>query len=327
MSEHMLEVVEKETATDLYVNGGADKICEWIEAQTEWDHVDLEKEEGRRELKSRAYAVARAKTRLKEKQQELTADFKKKAKTIDVVGKRVWEFCEGLQERILEPLTERTARIDAALAEEAQQRQEEQEAKDRELEDLRAKDALRVAEDEQKAKYERIKKEAGEKAKADAEAAAEAANVAARKAQQDADAAKITAAREKKEAEEKTTQDFADATRRGILEREEAKAEAERQKRLAVQKSEQKHKDLLAQVERNNKAIFEEEHQRVADEKQAEAQEKKKEERRAANKLHRERVEREAIESFLILDYSQTESEGLVAKICLGEIKHVTINY
>ena len=213
MSENQfLERVDESTATELFVEGGLHQVCEWIQEQTPWDDIneaDIETEDGRKVIKSAAYAVARAKTCIQAKQKELTADFKKKAKVIDQAGKEARDFCEDLQAQIKERLTARTAKIDAELAEEARIREEEQEAKDRELEELRAKEVARQEEEQRRIWEEQIREKAAEAAKQKAEAAVlkaeDDARVATRKANQEKIAA-VEAERQRQADEQQAEQ-------------------------------------------------------------------------------------------------------------------------
>ncbi len=171
---------------------------------------------------------------------------------------------------------------------------EKYEAEQAELAELRRKQA----EQERKDREAEIARQAAEKARADAEAAAQAEREAAAKREADAKAAAEQAERDKQEAIERQKQ-------------AEARAEAEK---LAA---EQRAKDAA-------EAARQAEIDRVAREKAAAEAEQR---RREADREHRAKVNRTALQAFIGGGMPEECAKQAVTLIAKGEIPAVTINY
>jgi len=155
--------------------------------------------------------------------------------------------------------------------------------------------------------------EAAEKAKEDAERLA----VEIELAEEDAHAEERLRERERV-VREKEEAMLAEQREREAAEREKvaAKEQAEREARIAKEATER------AEIEAKQKAD-QLERDRVA----AERKEAEETRRRVANKQHRSRIDHDAVESLVLLDYSQDVAAKLIAQISAGLVRNVTLNY
>ena len=104
-----LELVETKTldALVIFTNpDGLDKILKEIEAKVSGIVPDISTQKGRKEIASLAYKVAQSKTLIDKLGAELTADWKDRAKKVDVSRKRARDFLDSLKDRVRQPLTE-----------------------------------------------------------------------------------------------------------------------------------------------------------------------------------------------------------------------------
>ena len=104
-----LELVETKTldALVIFTNpDGLDKILKEIENKVSGIVPDISTQKGRKEIASLAYKVAQSKTLIDKLGAELTADWKDRAKKVDVARKRARNFLDSLKDRVRQPLTE-----------------------------------------------------------------------------------------------------------------------------------------------------------------------------------------------------------------------------
>ena len=104
-----LELVETKTLDALVIftnQDGLDKILKEIEAKVSGIVPDISTQKGRKEIASLAYKVAQSKTLIDKLGAELTADWKDRAKKVDVARKRARDFLDSLKDRVRQPLTE-----------------------------------------------------------------------------------------------------------------------------------------------------------------------------------------------------------------------------
>lgn len=104
-----LELVETKTldALVIFTNpDGLDKILKEIENKVSGIVPDISTQKGRKEIASLAYKVAQSKTLIDKLGAELTADWKDRAKKVDVARKRARDFLDSLKDRVRQPLTE-----------------------------------------------------------------------------------------------------------------------------------------------------------------------------------------------------------------------------
>lgn len=113
MSNDIL-LIETKTIDPIKVfqDGGLDPILKEIEQRAKDFEADPETEEGRKTIKSMAYAVARSKTTLDDFGKNLVSDWKQKAKNIDAERRKAREFLDELKEEIRKPVTDYELRIE-----------------------------------------------------------------------------------------------------------------------------------------------------------------------------------------------------------------------
>jgi hypothetical protein len=203
-------------------------------------------------------------------------------------------------------------------------------------EKLEAMKAKRIKDDADKAELERLRKEQEERERKEREdrIAAEAAEKAKREAEEkaaaEAKAAQEKADREKREADEraenerkakeKAEQDAKDAQARADkaeADRKAAEEKAEADRIAAKKKADEDAKaaaDKAAQEERDRQAA---EQKRIADE----------EAKRQADKEHRGKVNREVLEALVKKGITEDHAKTIITAIVKGEIPHTKINY
>jgi colicin import membrane protein len=185
------------------------------------DEQDVSTAKGRKVIASMAAKVAKAKVRIDDVGKDYVADLKELPKKVDAGRKVARDYLDALKERVRAPLTaweaEEQAKVDAANALAEKALREAEEAREREMAELRAK----VAAQEE---AERKRAEEAAQAERDRQFAAEATARAEKAAQERIEAAE----REAKEAiakAEREAQAKLDADR---AERERVEAETKR---------------------------------------------------------------------------------------------------
>lgn len=165
------------------------------------------------------------------------------------------------------------------------------------------------------------------RAEADARAAKECEEQAARgvEAERQRIAEAATAAeREKAETEfQRIDRERQDAEARAV-QAEKDRKDAEERARLAAEKSEQERIEAAAQAERDRVAAVESERQRVADE---DAKAKAETAAREADKKHRAKIHREIITNLCSRGFTEIEANNIVSWLADGDVPHVSITY
>lgn len=349
----LIELPPQETALEVYAKpSGLEPWLEKIRAEVTGHVPDVSTRKGREAIASLAFKVRKSKTALDGLGKKLVDDLKDVPKRIDAERKRMRDQLDALADDVRRPLTEweqaeedrvqrhresidaintlaanlddRTAQSIAALlaaaeaveisakweefeAEAARAKdkavsllraalvaREQYEAEQAELARLRAEAEVR----EQKEREERIAREAAERAQREAEAKAQAEREAAIRREQEAKA----------------------AAERRELELKLAAERAEREKAEAIARAEQEKRDAEARQQR----AIEAERQRVAAEKaQAEAEAK----RREADKAHKAKINRAALEAFVAGGMPEDCAKQAVTLIVKGAIPSVRITY
>ncbi len=275
---------------------------------------------GRKEIASTAYAVARTKTTIDDAGKTLVAEWKKRSGEVDACRKMARDYLDDLRDKTRLPLTEweqaeeamRQAEIDAEAARIA----EIEAARIAEIE--RREAAIREAEEKlQHAKWEEEERQKAieaaqrqqerdeairDKARADAEQAAEDAIEAARMAEVRAIARAAAAAEEARAEAARVARAHEDAI-------ETARVDQER----AVREAEQRERDrAAAELEAQENARL----RTLAEEA-----------RRAADIEHRRAVNRQILTAMEALDVPTTCAKLVISLIASGKIKNVSINY
>ncbi len=301
--------LESINAIEIFTPQNMDNLLTAIRKETATFVPDISTPEGRKEVASTAYKIARSKTTIDNAGRELVADWKKKSGEVDAMRKKARDYLDALKDEVRAPLTEweaEQARIEQEKAEQARFAQEAEEQRKREeLErreaEVRAKEeAIAKAEAEilekeqaeqrekERLEYEeRVRKEAEGQAKRDAEEALRQAERAVAQAKRDAEEAKENA----RLAAEKAERDKAEAIRRA---EEKAKREADEKERA-----------------------------RLAEENRIKAEQAK----RDADIAHRKSVNRQAIAALIGEGIEQELAKQIITLIASGSIPNVRIHY
>lgn len=98
------------TPEQVFAEGGSKLVLEAAEAEAKAFVPDVTTEAGRKAIASKAYQMARFKTRWDDAGKDYAEDLKKKTKVIDGERKKIREGVEALQDAIRKPLNEFEAR-------------------------------------------------------------------------------------------------------------------------------------------------------------------------------------------------------------------------
>lgn len=325
-------------------NKNLDSILAEIETLATNFEPDVSTAKGRKLIGSQAYAVARTKTFIDGLGKELVDAEKEIPKRIDATRKRVRDFCDELQARVRQPLTDyenaekaRVAALDQRLAaiqelgakattespsaeiqlwiaeldaiaiDDTWDEYQDRAAVAKEAAKVKLTSALqnRLTWEAQQAEIERLKAEQVKRNQEERER--QIAEQARHEAEQ-------KALREKLESEQRE-QAAKDAAARAEREAIEAK------ERLAREQQESAERERLA-AER----AAEQERQRIA---QEEANLKAEEERRAADVEHRRTINRAVIAAIMAADTTITavQAEAVMKAIVLHKIPNTSIQY
>jgi septal ring factor EnvC (AmiA/AmiB activator) len=351
-----LAVIKPLTAAMVFVPGGVDAILEKIAAEIRSFKPDISTQDGRAQIASIAYKVARSKTALDEMGKDLVAEWKSKAAAVDAERRTIREKLDALKEEVRKPLTDwenaDKARIEAheqairdiealllfdfdptaatlqeridTLAQRPPRQWDEfcQRASaaishvGKRLEDMHDVAVKREAE---RAELERLRAEqvAREQKERDDRIAAAAAEKARFEAEAVAKRAADEAAARAEAERQRIEKEKADAI---------ARAErAEADKKAAAAKAEEDARQAAAAAERNHQAAIENERKRVAD---AQAAADVETARREADKKHRAKINNEALVAILkAAGISSEQGTNIVIAIAKGEVPHVKISY
>lgn len=355
-STDLITVPSKETALDVFKGDkGLDPYLLTIRHELDRfleNPPSLDTVAGRKAYASMAYKIARSKTAIDNIGQELVADLKQLPKTIDAERKRWRDTLDGWRDEARGPLNEWEAAEETRIAKhktgiEVMQRfaeelddedastlsatiahveaieigieWEEFEAeahrvKAASLATLKAALERRQKYEAEQAELERLRQEAAarEQREREAQIAREAEERARREAEQKAQAEREAAARREQEAK-------AEAERKE-REHQEAIAKAKRDAELAEQRAKEeydrKERERIAEQQRQ-------------EQERAEQQRREQEEvaRRQADKEHRGRINRTAMQAFIDGGMPPECAKQAVTMLAKGEIPNATINY
>ncbi|USZ48097.1 hypothetical protein [Halomonas sp. DN3] len=345
-STELVTVPSKETALEVFkADKGLDPYLAAIREELDAflaEPPTLDTAKGRQAYASMAHKIARSKTAIDNIGKELVADLKQLPKTIDAERKRWRDQLDAWRDEARGPLNEWEA------AEEA--RKEKHEAGIRHIRDCAMgliggepqPYGLLFRELEEKVvideSWEEYEAEA-HRAKADAMATLKATFAEHQK--REAEQAELerlrqeAAEREQKEREERIAREAEERARREA----EAAAQAERD---AVARREAEAKAAAEQREREHQAAIERqrreaeaERQRIEDEHRRREEERLAEERRQqdelarrqADKQHRARINRAALEAMIDGGMPEDCAKTAITLIAKGQIPSITINY
>lgn len=361
-STELVTLPPKESALQVYSTvGGLEPYLQRIKAEIDVFVPDTSTAKGRAAIASMAFKVAKIKTAIEGLGKTVSAELKEIPKKVDAERKRTREKLELWQTEVRKPLTDWEEAEEARVAEhkanldclraapadgmsakdiamlitclqsnvidesweefeteahrvmtgslayyqDALARQEKYEDEQAELAKLRAE----AAERERKDRKAQIAREAEERIRKEAEAKAHAERDAAAKREADA-----KAAAEKRELELRLQ------TERAERERLEAIQRAEKEKADAIARAEQEKRDA---EERQRQAV-EAERKRQADESARLAAEARK---READKAHKGRINRAALEAFIAGGMPEECAKLAVTLIAKKAIPAIVINY
>lgn len=327
---------------EIFVPDGTNSLLAIIQAEVEIFEADVNTEEGRKAIWHFDRKIAASKNGVDRLKKEFTESRRKEIDQINAEGKRFFDRCEELQERVSAPLVAwkaaEKARIDAhrerldklrALGVTAGMELSSDEVAQRQSDA-----AILFAGEEQAAVYdwEDFKELAGQTYSEVAAILGTLLDQALRREEQEAELARLRAEKEERdrkdreaqvarEAEEKAKADSAaaikaesDRAARAELEAAQAK-EREAQAVADAERQAQEAAERAAQAERDRQAA---ETRRLADEAAA----------READQAHRGKINREAL-ACIMQHAKLTEMQGIavLTAIAKGHVKHVKISY
>ena len=355
-STELAQVPPKETALSVYST--ANGLDPWLsQIRAEVDKFlsvlpDLATDKGRKAFASMAHKVAKSKTALDAVGKELSAQQKEVPKRIDAERKRVWDTLESWQKEIRKPLddweeaeerriasikddiakitalavdldgitaedlSERIARVDTvAIADKwAEFQVDAALAKKSVLNTLR--NSLTARQKYEADQAELAQRRADDEARAQRDRDEQIRKEAAEKAQREADE---TARREREQAEQRELQLKQQAE---DAERREKQAKAD--KEAAEQRAEQEKRDSAARAEQAAEDARKEEQAR---QKAAADEIIRQQNLREADKAHKSRIMGAAKEAIISMNVTEELAKAIVLKIARGEVPNVTINF
>ncbi len=297
MTETNLIIPIETTPALLFTNEGTATIIKEIEKKVKEFKGSIDTDKNRKGIASFAYKIAQTKTFLEKLGKDLVSGEKAKLKLVDAERKKLRDSLSALAARAREPLTEyenaEKARIEAErqleifnLDHEEALQMDDLFNREKELAKKEAELAKQEEERKQKEEAERLEKE---KLEREERIKKEAAERAQREAEEEIQAEKDRA--------EKIKQDAI-----------EAEKQAEIEKERAVQKAKD---DAKAEQDEKDRKI---------------AEAKAMEDRKAANKNHQKRINREALADLMTL-VDEEKGIEIITAIATHQIRHTTINY
>ena len=297
-----LVVINKENALEVFTGEKLEDFLKEIEEDALRFVADVNTTEGRKQIASKAYEIAQAKTKIDSIGKELVSDWKEKSKLVDNSRKKSRDFLDELKLKVRKPLTEweqaekereERERLEAEILLAHTEALKENEIYDKEKEIERKELELKLAE-EKRLEEERL----------------EAEKIAEEKRQKQLEIERIE--REKQIAENARIQAQKEA---------EEKIEAEKRKRIEAElKAKQDQENAIKQERERLQKI---EAERI----ETERIEKEKAEKKANNLRHQERIKKESIADFMSDGFTENEAKRIIELINSGNIRNITINY
>jgi chaperonin cofactor prefoldin len=105
MSKELI-VLDEIKVADVFAKGGASKIVSLIKERAESIVIDVTTAQGREDIRSLAYKIARSKTTIDNLGKGVKEEWEAKCKAIDAERKIIRDDLEALQESISKPLTD-----------------------------------------------------------------------------------------------------------------------------------------------------------------------------------------------------------------------------
>ncbi|KGU87237.1 coiled-coil domain-containing protein [Pseudomonas mediterranea] len=353
-----------ETALTVYSTpNGLEPWLQQIRNKIDGFTPDISTRKGREAIASMAYAVARSKTALDDVGKKLVADLKEVPKKIDAERKRVRDTLEAWQEEVRRPLNDWQAAEDArvdkhterlnwlksladdlgelaslhikGLIAEAEGMQlgahweefeaEAANAKDKILTILRAALEKRETLEAEQAELTRLRaeNEAREKKDREERIAREAAERATREAEEKA--------RREREAEEQRARNEKAAAEKRENDLKLAAAEAERKaeqaKREKIEADQKAERDRLQAIEDQKQAVEKARLEEIARQKAAADEILRQERLREADKAHKAKINRAALEAFIAGGMTEECAKQAITLIAQRKIPAISIQY
>lgn len=274
----------------LFTEKGTETIIKEVEKKVKGFKGSVETDKERKEIASFAFKIAKTKTFLETLGKDLVSGEKAKLKIIDGERKRLRDNLDDLKVKVRQPLTEYEEAEKARIEAEKQQL----------LFELDYEEALGI--DDLFNRERELEKKEAEIAKAEEEK---------RQKEETERLEKERIEREeriKKEAAEKAKRDAKEALERSEREKIELAKQAERDKKQAIQKAKDDARREQEEKDRQKALI------------------KAEEERKAANKNHQKRINREALEDLVTL-IPEDKAKEIIVAIVNTQIRHISINY
>lgn len=271
---------------------------------------DTSTDKGRKEIASQAYKVSQSKTVIDKAGKELTEEWLRKKREVDIGRKTARDFCDNLRDEIRLPLTEWEARQQA------------------EAEAAALKAKIEADEIEAYAQNDLIDREAKVR-EAEARIAAEEAEKARIEAERKAEV-------ERKEREERIRKEAAEQAAKeaeAALQAEKDRAEAaKREAEYAAERARQAEIDAAKQAERDRLQAIKDTEERIARER-AEAErlaqiEREKEEKKARQKQHMAKIHNGIVDALVeSIGCTKDEAKEIVIAIASNKIPRLSIDY
>ncbi|HBM0247179.1 hypothetical protein NA256_19535 [Salmonella sp. NW805] len=330
MSELAIIEIAPDMAPSIYVENGLEKFLEQIRKSVK-EVPDLSTAKGRARIASLAAQVSRSKTAVEKPGRDYLRHLKEAVKPAEAELRRFVSACDEMRDEVRRPLTEWEAEQERIKAEEAmnalhakalemneefdRQRAAQIEA-DHEMAllmndafDREEKAKAEELERQRIAHEEELKRQAGEKAKREAEEKAAVELAAAQKREADAIAAKAQAELLAKQAQERAEQEAKEAAEKAEREKQEAIAAEQR-------KAQEEADRIKREAEAKESARLAEE-KRIADEAAA----------RAADVEHRRAINAAAVQALIDQGIPDDWAKACVVAIARGKVPATTINY
>lgn len=336
VSTNDLVTIDTGSALTVFTTPAAiDPLLERIRKEIDAFEPDISSDKGRKAVASMAYKVARAKTYLDDTGKKLADQQKEIPKKIDATRKRIRDTLDKWKDEVRAPLTawetaedERVERIKASLAEFQAV-----------IDDLSERPAdlirERLGEVESEAITEQFYAEyvgAAAELKDKAIAALRIALDRAEKREaEQAELARLRAAEAERKQKERDEQIAREAAERAKREAE-AKAEAERKAaedaaRREREAAEKRELELRLQAEAAERRATEAKAEAIREAEQKAADERAEAAKREANKRHRAKINKAALDAFVRGGIAEDTAKAVITLIAQREIPNVIIQY
>lgn len=335
MSE--IEILESLKPVEIYT-AGLDNLLARIATEARSFIADVNTEEGRDDIRTRAFKLAKTKTFFDKVGKDMGEELRTNLKKINEQRSKAVDFMEALQAEIRKPLTDYEAVEKKRVA--------DHEAALLRIQELKAPGLTKEAIEEQLAELHELRnrgwQEFAERA-SDGIVATEQLLVAAlgaqiklenervelealraEKAKRDAEEAARKAEAEKAAELIRIKEEAAKAAEDAIRQAKEAAQKAEADKKAAEEKAEADKKAALAKAEADKEAAIQAERARVEAKEKTEREET---ERREKDRSHRAKINGEALKALLENEIDPDTSKKVLTLIAKGKIPNVKILY